>query len=57
MKILVNFGADMNIKCCGTPNLHLALATSILPGGETFGLECFAYLFENSSAKNVKVND
>lgn len=57
VKLLIQSGADVNIKCCGTPCLHLALVSSLLPEGREFGMDCFAHLLlENSTNLYVKVN-
>jgi ankyrin repeat protein len=45
---LVDLGCDVNLKCFGTPCLHIALGVSALPGGLDFGLAAFAYLLPHS---------
>eukprot|EP00602_Paraphysomonas_sp_CaronLab_P002589 CAMPEP_0185019948 /NCGR_PEP_ID=MMETSP1103-20130426/2532_1 /TAXON_ID=36769 /ORGANISM="Paraphysomonas bandaiensis, Strain Caron Lab Isolate" /LENGTH=895 /DNA_ID=CAMNT_0027550535 /DNA_START=54 /DNA_END=2741 /DNA_ORIENTATION=- len=37
---IVESGGDINMKCHGTPPLHLAISTAILPGGFDFGISC-----------------
>ena len=55
VKLLIRFGADVNTKCCGTPSLHLALFTTMLPEGKDFGLQCFDVLLQNSANILLKV--
>ena len=49
VKVLCQYGADVNIKCHGTPILHLALSISVLPGGQEFGMELFRLLLEKEA--------
>jgi hypothetical protein len=44
VRTLVNAGVDVNVKCQGTPVLHLALYTIALPGGNEFGRDCFSLI-------------
>jgi ankyrin repeat protein len=49
VKVLIKHGADIDLKCHGTPNIHLALSVATLPGAKNFGLECF-HLFVKHDA-------
>ena len=49
VKVLIKHGADIDLKCHGTPNLHLALSIATLPGAKNFGLDCF-HLFVKHDA-------
>ncbi len=51
----MKYGADIDLKCCGTPPLHLALTTITLPNGEEFGQKCFELLLNNSVDLLLKV--
>ena len=44
IKALSKLGADMDLKCFGTPILHLVLGISALPEGSDFGEDAFDYL-------------
>ena len=44
LQAVTKLGADINIKCFGTPTLHLVLGIHALPDGQDFGSESFAYL-------------
>lgn len=54
VKVLCQHGADINIKCHGTPVLHLALSTAVLPGSREFGLELFRFLLEKEADITAK---
>lgn len=45
----------MDLKCHGTPPIHLAVASSIQPLGETFGLDCLTLLLESKANIAAKV--
>jgi acetoin utilization deacetylase AcuC-like enzyme/ankyrin repeat protein len=49
VKVLTTHGADVNIKCHGTPLLHIALCTAVLPGSREFGLGLFRLLLEKEA--------
>ena len=49
VKVLIKHGADIDLKCHGTPNIHLALSVATLPGAKNFGLDCF-HLFVKHDA-------
>ena len=49
LKILVEHGADINIKCHGTPCIHLILASAILPDSHDKMMQCFEYLLSNDT--------
>ena len=49
VKVLCQYGADVNIKCHGTPVLHLALNTAVLPGSRDFGMALFRLLLEKEA--------
>lgn len=55
VRTLIDFGADVNLKCQGMPCTHLALFTSIQPGGEEFGFECFKLLLNHGASMSAKV--
>ena len=44
IKALVDMGADVDIKCFGTPLLHLILGIGALPEGLEFGMKAFGFL-------------
>eukprot|EP00605_Chrysophyceae_sp_TOSAG23-4_P001405 GSChrysophyteH1.ASY1.ANO1.1527.1 assembled CDS len=46
-RVLLKYGADINMKCHGTPCLHLALSTAVLPDAKEFGLELFELLISH----------
>jgi len=46
--ILVEYGADVNIKCHGNPCMHLVLASAVLPGCHDKMMQCFEYLINNA---------
>ena len=52
---LVENGCDINIKCHGTPPLHLTLTTTVLPGGYEFGLSAALKLLSMGCDVNAKV--
>jgi hypothetical protein len=57
--MLVAYGADVNLKCFGTPSLHLALTTAALPGGSEFGMKSFSLLLRHadlSSKVHIKAS-
>ena len=37
LEALLHLGADVNLKCFGTPSIHLVLTSTALPGGSEFG--------------------
>lgn len=41
LKVFIDFGADINIKCHGTPVLHLILTLAILPDSFQIAMEMF----------------
>jgi acetoin utilization deacetylase AcuC-like enzyme/ankyrin repeat protein len=48
-RVLLKYGADINLKCHGSPCLHLALSTAMLPnGGYNFGIDLFNLLLDNN---------
>lgn len=44
LKALIKLGADGDLKCYGTPVLHLVLGITALPEGYDFGMMAFAHL-------------
>jgi len=54
VKVLIKHGADVDLKCHGTPNLHLALSSATLPGAKNFGLECFHLLVKHDADCSAK---
>jgi hypothetical protein len=52
---LLENGCDVNMKCHGTPPLHLALTTTVLPGGYEFGITCALKLVAQDCDINAKV--
>lgn len=56
VKMLVDAGADPNLKCHGTPPIHLCLSMSVLPCGSIFGDEAFFYL-SNSNRIVISAQD
>lgn len=55
VKTLIANGADVDLKCHGTPPLHLALATAILPNGEEFSFACMSALLDANANVAAKV--
>lgn len=55
IKILVQHGADVDLKCHGIPPLHLAVSTAVQPGGQQFGYECFCFLLAHDANASCKV--
>lgn len=55
IKILVQYGADVDLKCHGIPPLQLALSTAVQPGGQQFGYECFCFLLAHDANASCKV--
>ncbi len=47
VNILIEFGADVNVKCHGTPCLQLALRVGAQPDGFDFGFACFRLLMSS----------
>ena len=43
IELLVNCGVDVNVKCLGTPSLHLVANVCALPHGLEFGKECLKF--------------
>lgn len=52
LEILLLFGADCNMKCHGTPCLHLILSVAVLPGGEEFGPRAFSLVLDRSDVSS-----
>lgn len=44
IEALAELGADVNLKCFGTPCLHLVLTAAALPDGRHFGMKAFDFL-------------
>ena len=44
IQYLSELGADVNLKCFGTPCLHLILTAAALPHGKQFGMKAFSLL-------------
>jgi hypothetical protein len=55
VRTLIKFGADGDLKCHGTPPIHLVLATSILPDGLEFSKACLSVLLQNNVNPLAKV--
>lgn len=56
-KALVEFGADVNTKCHGTPPLHLIIRTMAQPAGYEFGLECLNLLLKSEEINLLAKDD
>lgn len=54
MEVLVANGGDVNTKCHGTPSLHLALTSAVLPGNTEFGIKAVTLLLENGADLTAK---
>ena len=54
MKILIKHRADIDLKCHGTPCLHLALTIATLPGARNFGIEAFNLLVKHDADCTAK---
>ena len=46
LEALVHLGADVNLKCFGTPSIHLVLNCTALPGGSEFGSKALSALLD-----------
>lgn len=57
LKALVDLGADVNLKCYGTPPLHIVLGLAAMPNGLDFGSKSFSYLLQHAdlTAKDDQV--
>lgn len=55
LKVLIQYGADVDMKCHGNPSIHLTLHGSLLPGGEKFSMQAFRLILENTGNISVKV--
>lgn len=55
LSVLINRGADVDMKCHGTAPVLLALATAVQPGGENFAMDAMTMLLENNANATVKV--
>ena len=55
VRVLLEHGADVNLKCHGTPPIHLAVATAIQPNGEAFGFDSLAFMLEKEANVLAKV--
>jgi hypothetical protein len=57
VELFVDLGADVNLKCHGTPPLHLAVAAAALPapGARAFGAAAAAALLHASYDLSAKV--
>ena len=55
VRALIDRGADVDVKCHGTPPTHLAIATAVQPQGNDFGFECLSLLLENNANPLGKV--
>ena len=53
--MFIDLGADVNLKCHGTPSLHLAIMIAALPGGEDFGFSASSLILHNSCDLTAKV--
>ncbi len=56
LEALLELGIDVNLKCHGTPPIHIALSIAALPDGYEFGLSALKLLLDhpniNMSVKN-----
>ena len=43
---LLHLGADVNLKCFGTPSIHLVLGCTALPDGSEFGTKALTALLD-----------
>jgi hypothetical protein len=57
VELFIDLGADVNLKCHGTPPLHLAVAAAALPaaGARRFGTAAAAALLHASYDLSAKV--
>jgi hypothetical protein len=46
LESLLHLGADVNLKCFGTPSIHLVLTSTALPGGSEFGNKALKALLD-----------
>jgi hypothetical protein len=52
----IDLGADVNLRCHGTPSLSLAIMMSSLPGAESFCSSAVAMILNCSCDLTAKVN-
>ena len=58
VQVLLEVGrVDVNLKCHGTPPLHLAISVAALPDGYEFGIACFELLLNNINLNIVAKDD
>lgn len=57
IEVFIDLGADVNLKCHGTPSIHLAIMIAALPGGLDFGSQAATLILTNSCDLTAKVGD
>ncbi len=55
VELFIDLGADVNLKCHGTPSLHLAIMISSLPEGLAFGCAAASIILNSSCDLSAKV--
>lgn len=55
IEVFIDLGADVNLKCHGTPSIHLAVMVAALPGGLEFGSAAASLILTNSCDLTAKV--
>ena len=55
--LLIEYGADINLKCHGSPCMHLILATAILPDSHEKMMKCFEYILSNEQLDILAKDD
>ena len=53
--MLIDLGADVNLKCHGTPSLHLAVMMGSLPDALEFAKEAAKVILNSSCDLSAKV--
>ena len=57
MEVFIDLGADVNLKCHGTPSLQLAVMVASLPSGLEFGTAAASLILTSSCDLTAKVRD
>ena len=57
VELFIELGADINLKCHGTPILHLVISIVALVDGKEFGLTCLNLLLKHSTIDTTAKDD
>lgn len=55
VEVFIDLGVDVNLKCHGTPSLHLAIMTTSLHGGFEFGCAATDLILKSACDLTAKV--